>query len=91
MKKKQNKISIAYDESTIYHIYEIYQKHDSKKFNKYMRAVRKMDEMEGWGMKILHHSAYNFSCAFLYMDEKKQIRLYYIGMNNSEMEFKYYE
>lgn len=91
MKKKPNKISLAYAESTIYHIYEIYQKHDSKKFNKYVHALRRMEALDGWGFKVIHHSAYNFSCGFLFMDENKEIRLYYIGSNDSEHDYRYYQ
>ena len=90
MKKQTNAISQKYNESTILRIFEIYQKPDSKKYNKYVHALRVMENLDGWGFKILYHSKYNFACGFLYENDKKEIRLYFFAANDSEHDYKYY-
>ena len=90
MKKQPNAISQQYNDSTILRIFEIYQKPDSKKYNKYVHALRQMEEMEGWGFKIIHYNAYTYSCGFLYLDSDKKIMLRYFASNGSEHDYKYY-
>ena len=86
---KKNKISQRYTESTIHNIYEIYQKHDSKKFNRWHNAMRKMNELDGWGLKVIDYNSYNFSCAFLFLTPDKKTKLYYYALNNSEAIYNY--
>ena len=88
--KKMNNISMEYSESSIYRIFEIYAKPDSKKYNKYVNALRKMEELDGWGFKILTYNKFRYSCAFLFINEEKEIMLYYFGMNDTEHQYKYY-
>lgn len=90
MKKRYNKISKAYTESTVFRIFEVYQRPDSEKYNKYVSVLRAMEEMDGWGFKIIHHNAYNYSCGFLYMDSDKNIKLRYFASNGSVHDYKFY-
>lgn len=77
--KKTNRLSKLYDESTIYSIFEVYQNFNEKKYRKYLRAIRTMEEYEGWGFKIIHYQSADYTCAFLYMDENKRIKIYYFS------------
>lgn len=71
--RKTNKISIEYDESTYYNIYELYQKNDFGKLNKYIHAHSVMRSKDGWGLKIIHHNKYGFSCAFVFEQKEENI------------------
>ena len=89
--QKTNKISQKYNASTIHNIYEIYQKNDSNKLNKWITARRIMDSLEGWGLRIIDYNKFNYSCAFVYEDHTKKLKLYYFTLSNTEQICNYYK
>ena len=85
---KRNKISNLYDDSCIYSIFELDNKYSSEILKIYPKVLAKMEELDGWGFKILRQGEKSFTCAFLFM-ENNIIMLYVFGWNG-EYTVKYH-
>lgn len=57
----------AYDNSEMYRIEDAYNKPSTEKRDAFMSILREMVDCAGWGLKVIHHNTFKFSCGYLFV------------------------
>ena len=70
MKRNLSAYYEQYKRTTATTLSDVYGRYSTKKQDAYDWCMKKMDELEGYGMKVLSATTYHFTVGFLYTDKE---------------------